>query len=369
MKGRDRNGACWCGSGLKYKKFHLNREEQQRGSPWEALAANRKAFQQKKCWAENVGLGLCKGSIIRAHTISKGPNLSKIAKNGHVLHYGADAADFKKTSRNLLVKSIGIKDASVFNGFCADHDRILFSSIENERYSGRPDQNLAVAYRTLSRELFGKDATAEMKSILRGADKGWDLQAQIRLQAVIQQMDKGNEASRRELRATHNALTNALVQQQFGVLRSLVIEFDGRLPFMVAGAWSPLSDLNGATLQNAYVDELLEQIFFASFSGDVVDFICVSWRDTHDAPGQFIASQIAELPEDQKANLCLQFMVKHVENIFFDPTWFYGLNQMQRTLLDKLAFSGIDITGAPPSETLRPDIEFVLPQAIRSTWV
>ncbi|RYG88110.1 MAG: hypothetical protein EON58_20220 [Alphaproteobacteria bacterium] len=30
MKGRNRNGPCWCGSGLKYKKCHLNREEQER---------------------------------------------------------------------------------------------------------------------------------------------------------------------------------------------------------------------------------------------------------------------------------------------------------------------------------------------------
>ena len=56
IKGRDRNRACWCGSGLKYKKCHYNREQQERGNPWDAVAENRKAFQQKKCWAENVGL-------------------------------------------------------------------------------------------------------------------------------------------------------------------------------------------------------------------------------------------------------------------------------------------------------------------------
>ena len=369
IKGRGRNQPCWCGSGLKYKKCHYNREQQERGNPWDAVAENRKAFQQKKCWAENVGLGLCQGSIIRAHTVSKGSNLKKIAKNGHVLQYDASIASLKKNGGKLSVGSIGINKASVFNGFCAYHDQTLFSCIENEPYSGRPDQNLAAAYRTLSRELFGKDAMAEMKTILRGADKGHDLLTQISLQTLIGELDVGNAAARRELRATHEALTDALVHQRPATLRSFVIEFDGRLPFMFAGAWSPFTDLHDAQLQTGYVDELLEQVVFASFAGDPGDFICVSWRDTSDAPGKDIAAQIDELSEDQKAKFCLQFVVKHIENIFFDPAWFKGLNQGQRDLIDSLAFDGVDGLGAPPNVALKPDIEFDLPQAMCSTWV
>lgn len=284
-----------------------------------------------------------------------------------MLHYSTGRAGLTKNGGRLLVKSIGIKEASVFNGFCADHDRALFSCIENQPYSGRPDQNLTAAYRTLSRELFGKDATSELKTILRGADKGLDLRAQIRLQALIHELDIGNEAARRELRATHDALDDALVHQRSAVLRSLVIEFDGPLPFMFAGAWSPFTDLHGAPLQTGYVGELLEQVFFTSFAGDPGDFICVSWRDIRDAPGKVIADQIDVPPADRKANLCLQLVVKHVENIFFDPTWFDGLTKEQRTQLDRLAFSGVDILGAPPTEVICPDIKFALPSAIRST--
>lgn len=369
LKGRDRNGPCWCGSDLKYKKCHYNREQQESGNPWDAVAANRKAFQQKKCWAENVGLGPCQGPIIRAHTVSKGSNLRKIARDGHVLHYSASIAELTKNGGKLSVKPIGINEASVFNGFCANHDQVLFSCIENEPYSGRPDQNLAVAYRTLSRELFGKDAMAEMKTILRGADKGRDLPTQINLQAVIGQLDAGNAAARRELRATHDALTDALVHQRPAELRSFVIEFDGWLPVMFAGAWSPFTDLHGAPLQIGYVDELLQQVFFASFVGDPGDFICVSWRETPDAPGKVIADQIDALSDDKKANLCLQFVVKHIENIFFNPTWFEGLNQRHSAFLDSLAFDGIDILGAPPAVALKPDLALVLPKTICSKWV
>lgn len=151
MKGRERNAPCWCGSGKKYKKCHLGRDAQPKENPWAAVDVNRKAFSQKKCWARDVGLGDCEGGVIKAHTVSRGPNLAKIAENGHVLQYGASIPDMNKNGGKLSVKRIGIKDASVFHGFCSKHDREIFSCIENEVFTGRPDQCLAVAYRTMSR--------------------------------------------------------------------------------------------------------------------------------------------------------------------------------------------------------------------------
>jgi hypothetical protein len=78
---------------------------------------NRKAFSQKKCCARDVGLGDCDGGVIKAHTVSRGPNLAKIATNGHVLQYSASIPDMNKNGGKLSVKRIGIKDASVFPWF------------------------------------------------------------------------------------------------------------------------------------------------------------------------------------------------------------------------------------------------------------
>jgi len=126
MKGRDRNAPCWCGSGKKYKKCHLDRIDQPKDNPWAAVDANKQAFSKKKCCARNVGLGPCDGGVIKAHTVSRGPNLTTIAKDGHVLHYSASIAEMNKNGGKLSVKKIGIKDASIFNGFCCKHDRELF---------------------------------------------------------------------------------------------------------------------------------------------------------------------------------------------------------------------------------------------------
>jgi len=369
MKGRDRNAPCWCGSGKKFKKCHLGRDAQPKGNPWDAVNVNRKAFSQKKCCARDVGLGDCDGSVVKAHTVSRGPNLTKIAKEGHVLHYVASISDMNKNGGMLSVKKIGIKNASVFHGFCSKHDRELFSCIENEVFTGRPDQCLAVAYRTMSRELYGKDAGAHLRETLREADKGLKPFEQFMLQQMLDEINTGNEAARRELKATHDALTTALVDVRLDTIRSVVFEFSAPLPFMFAGAWSPFTDLHGGELQKGYVDELLEQIFVSSFAGDSSATICVSWRNIDDAPGHVIADQLLALPDDQRALACLQFVMKYVENVFFNPDWFQALDVKQRERLSQLAADGLDPMGSVPSMPVHLDVDFQLPASARSFQV
>ncbi|RCK37156.1 hypothetical protein TH19_11455 [Thalassospira profundimaris] len=327
---------------------------------------NRKAFKQKKCCAHGVGLGPCEGGVIKAHTISCGPNLTKIAENGHVIQYRADIVDLKKNGRSLSAKKIGIKDASTFYGFCSKHDRELFSCIENEAFSGRQDQCLAVAYRTLSRELYGKDALAHLRETLRNADKGMQLFEQLAVQQILDEINLGNEAARRDLQATFDLLTVSLVENRRDAISSLVLELSAPLPFMFAGAWSPFTDLYGNEIQKGYADERLKQIFFSSFSGTSNTMVCISWLDIDSSAGKVIADQIKALSADTQASACLQMVAKHAENIFFNPNWFFRLASKQRDQLNKLTASGIDLMGSVPSAPVCLDTTFDLPSVVRS---
>lgn len=367
MKGRDRNTPCWCGSGKKYKKCHRDRNEQPKENPWAAVGINRQAFNKKKCCARDAGLGPCDGGIIKAHTVSRGPNLAKIAQKGHVLHYTANIPEMNKNGGKLSVKSIGIKDASVFHGFCSKHDRELFSCIENEAFIGRPDQCLTVAYRTMSRELYGKDAGAQLQETLRGCDKGLSLFKQLMFQNLLNDQNTGNEAARKELKVTHDALALALSEDRPNFLSSIIFEWAAPLPFMFAGAWSPFTDFYGQELQDGYSDELLEQFFISSFAGTTSAMICISWRDIDGAPAKVIAEQINALPANQQASACLQIVMKHVENVFFNPDWYEGLNDKQRKQLTQLAESGMD--GSPPLTPICLGVDFHLPTVSRSFQV
>lgn len=285
MKGNARNKPCWCGSGKKFKKCHWSRSSQEKENPWNAIERNRRAFSLKRCCASGLGLGECDGKIVKAHTISRGPNLTKIAENGHVLHHAATINDLRKSRGKLKVKKIGINEASVFSGFCAKHDRELFSCIENEPFAGRPDQCLAVAYRTISRELYLKDAAAHQRDSLRGADKGRSIAEQLAIQKILSEIDIGNEAARREAEATRNFLASAIGNCQFNAIDSLILEFSEPLPFMCSGAWSPFKDLENKELQDGYLDQNLEQIFVSTFATKEGGKICISWRDIPNAPG------------------------------------------------------------------------------------
>jgi SEC-C motif len=367
-----RNDLCWCRSGKKYKKCHLNRNLQKKNNPWSAVESNKKEFHKKKCCAENGAFGPCEGKIVKAHTVSRGSNLTKIAKKSKVMSYNTNISKINKNGGQLIASEIGIGVASTFYGFCSQHDRTLFSCIENEDFIGRPDQCIAIAYRSLSRELYGKDAASHLRETLRDADKGDTITEQVTFQSILDLNHEGNEAARAELKKTHDILTNALANGCVNTLQSMIIKFDNELPFMFAGAWSPFTDLHGKKLQSGYANQLLEQIFISSFASLRSSYICISWVNIENAPGSIIAKQICELPGNKQAEIILQYAVKHIENVFYAPSWFEDLSFLQRRQLDKLAASGIDILGSVPDDDIHFGLGFLLPtttQVFHSTDV
>lgn len=72
-----RNDPCWCGSGLKYKKCHLNRDKQEPLNRWEAVKSVRKLFSYKDCLAPPQLKLHCSNTLSRAHTVPKSKSLKK----------------------------------------------------------------------------------------------------------------------------------------------------------------------------------------------------------------------------------------------------------------------------------------------------
>ncbi len=44
-----RNALCWCGSGEKYKRCHLDRDRQEPNKWWDASKKVKDAFEAKDC--------------------------------------------------------------------------------------------------------------------------------------------------------------------------------------------------------------------------------------------------------------------------------------------------------------------------------
>ena len=127
-----RNDPCWCGSGKKYKKCHLYRSESEPVKGWEVAKKIRSSFNKSECLIpSSYKKDKCKGKIIRAHTVTKSLSLKKIARDGHVYSFLTDEKGYGDPTKTLFVLDLlGINQASTFNGFCAEHDRKIFSDIE-----------------------------------------------------------------------------------------------------------------------------------------------------------------------------------------------------------------------------------------------
>src|SRR5690606_31784180 len=80
--------------------------------------------------------------------------------DGHVYAVGRPKRIAKDTFP-IEIQRMGLRDVSVFNGFCAKHDRDLFQCLETAPFRFTPEQIFKLAYRTVSKESYLKRKQAE----------------------------------------------------------------------------------------------------------------------------------------------------------------------------------------------------------------
>ena len=97
--------------------------------------------------------GCAQTSIARSHTISLGASIRRVAEAGHVLtqRYG-------ETGIELI--PIGVKEASTFPGFCAEHEQ-LFAAFETQKAMTEEQHYRLQAFRTICREIYSKEHQAQ----------------------------------------------------------------------------------------------------------------------------------------------------------------------------------------------------------------
>lgn len=101
--------------------------------------------------------GCNKRSIVRSHTVPKGMSISVISENRHVLE-----PEFDHKLGKVVLKKIGIANATTFPGFCTDHE-LLFEEFENKKTIDTPPHLYLQAYRAACRELFRAESIVEQQ--------------------------------------------------------------------------------------------------------------------------------------------------------------------------------------------------------------
>lgn len=152
-----RNEPCWCGSGMKFKKCHLDRDKQAPICQGEIQKQLNNFYANKVCSVPEPSKSQCSKKIIKAHSVSKSSSLKEIAIDGHVLTI-FKASRASNSALEFEPKKIGINNASTFTGFCSFHDKNIFSPIENEEFKVTKANCFLVSYRAVAREAFVKEA-------------------------------------------------------------------------------------------------------------------------------------------------------------------------------------------------------------------
>jgi len=345
-----RNDKCWCNSGLKYKKCHLGRDRETPVSKAEALNFSKSNSQRKGCYAPASMHLDCDKRIVQAHTLSKSSSLKAIADpSNHVMGVVMNLPSLMRNKGRWVPEKIGINQASTFTGFCAVHDRVLFSCLENEKFTGTDEQCFALMFRSLSKEIYAKEGGWRSSDFAKNADKGKLQVEQFYIQEFVSLHQTGLNAAITELNNLKSNLDRILLSRHFSEIESVIFTFSGPLPIAVSSILSPERDFDGTKIQDLNdLNVSAEQVCFNAFSSDGKGYVVFSWLGTSAIIRRFVQSLI-KVPADKIFNTLLYFFFTKAENTYSSPEWWDSLNDNQRENIGNMIMSGVEFFGSPTS--------------------
>jgi len=331
-----RNQPCWCGSGKKYKKCHLYREEQEQIKPWEAEQSFKKAFGAKYCSVPDTLKKECNGNIVRAHSVSKSMNLKKIARDGHVYAFIPSIENLTKNHGVLRPELYGINKASTFTGFCAYHDKQIFLPLEDQEFIGSKEQSFLLAYRAQAREHFTKKSSSKLLDFIKQADRGKSLPEQFHIQNMASAHTLGTDAGVRDGIIYKNKFDAILTSQNFTNINAYILEFKKTPSVLCSAGIFPECDFYGNRLQDLFDLEMTPDLLtFSTIVTKKGGAAVFTWLNDNDSKGnceKFIDSLKAIAPDKITSSL-FRFFFEFCENIFMEPRWWESLDKSKQDSL------------------------------------
>lgn len=279
--------------------------------------------------------GECDGDIGRSHTISNSQSLSLIEENKHVLVRNINL--FSKCENKLLeFKSTSINEALAFPGFCNQHDRNLFKSLDKSPFMATQEQLFLQAYRCACREYYFKacqiDAFLDANQIAEF--QGLPNDKEYKLSTELEIVKLSMEAGMADAISMKNKFENHLAYNEFRRLQSYVIHFSNPPVFACAGSFFPDYLSNGELLQNFMdFDKNMENLFVSVVPDKAGTFVLLSFFDDETrSPTRFIENFIAT---DNLTCRLLWMCMTRLENLAVKPSWWLGLSEKTRNKINE----------------------------------
>ncbi len=322
-----RNDPCWCGSGRKYKRCHLDRDLGEPIKPWTVDAQIKKHRKQGKCLHAGSSNGsICNKKPIGSHTVPR-KMLKQIARNGHVYNHTASVLGLSKTNGHLSVELIGISKASVVPVFCKSHDNDTFAPIEETSFSATKEQCFLLTYRAICLEIAKKKQVLSFTSIAKTFDQGRPLQEQASIQRFISTMKQPYEVSLRDAEKNKKALDTMLQTKNYNDVRSYIVTFKNVPDILCAAAHYPQYDFTGRLLQDlSNYDITLCPISFSLIPTEKGGAFVFSWIQKDNSICEPLAASLDDLPDDQITHAIVRYVFEFCENHYLHPDWWEALS-------------------------------------------
>lgn len=352
-----RNAPCWCGSGKKWKQCHRDRESQAPVELGERLSKLNREFQKGYCSHPHAGPETCGHRIVRAHTVQLRGGLAAIAENGHVISAKTGAQDLTKNSGVFLPREVGVRSASTFMGFCDTHDNAMFRSVETGSVRLNQESCFLLGFRAISYELFSKRAALRSVNITRELDRGKPFEDQCRVQQSLHAYEEGTKRGVADCERWKKQYNTIFTSERFEEYRFVGVVYSSVLPVVGCGAFFPEYDFAGNPLQRvSYGDAPHEHVGLNLTVLNNKSVLVISWTEGYGGPAELFGRSFGSVPDKEKANVAIQLVAEHIENIYLKPSWWRSLPDTVRNALVMRMRSGVPVVGPDRQpECLRAD--------------
>lgn len=308
-----RNDPCPCGSGKKYKKCCIGKTE-------EELLADQfiKSYKEarhnarfKECLFPDKSL--CSERIIKAHTIQRNRFLSKISENGKV-YMPCLKPDFDIS----LMKEYGNAEASVFTGFCAYHDKVVFQPIEDRPFEGSQEQVFLFTYRAFALEYHRKRESDNLLKFFSDHPSYDDL---------TKEGKNGFEYATLDYEDEKKIFDQALLTHKYDILTYFIWEFEGESNFAATSGEALEYDLSKKRIQR--LDDIqarARHVYYSAFPENGKTYFLISWLKEYDKLFENHAHVLSSLSPEERRNFVNNTLAFTTENIAIRPSSWTALS-------------------------------------------
>lgn len=342
-----RNDPCPCGSGQKYKRCHLNPASDSE----DVRAIISREWQDARGRGECIhhhAPDECDGGIIDAHSVQRRGGLSRIARDDHVLIFTPrDPFSVVDERGRIFPRTVGVRRATTFRGFCAKHDNETFRPIDDQNLQPTLEQLNLLAYRAFAYEYSAKVRVLAMLANTRAPDRRLPMSVEVERQARLGAMQTGFARGVDDLTVYKAKFDSLLVEQTWDLMTHVVFSLDFLPPMLVAGTTHPEFDFNGEALQDLETAELPEALFVSVVPDDEAGgVVALSWFSEHSAPRRLVESMVS-LGDSEIPDALLRFVFTSFENVPISPVFWDSLSSEARdSLVERLQISLTEVTMA-----------------------